>query len=160
MNHLTLHNIHTHIFDLQQSHNRASAAAARRRRDDAWLQDWENLHPHLTPDVWQEVRAQLQTKQRYGSELGEELERVKAVWPRLRGLLQASAISSERITEALRQAGCADRASAIGVSHEHLTRTLIVCRHIRNRYVALDLVDDLGLLEDWASEIAAHSEQI
>ena len=31
-----------------------------------------------------------------------------------------------------------------------MVHTLRVCRHIRSRYVALDLMDDLGLLHGWA----------
>ena len=36
--------------------------------------------------------------------------------------------------------------------------TLRVCRQMRDRYVALDLMDDLGLLEGWAADVVARAE--
>lgn len=62
------------------------------------------------------------------------------------------------IERALAEAGCVDRASAIGCDLPRLVHTLNVCRDIRDRYVGLDLMDDLGLLAAWAPEVARRSE--
>lgn len=131
----------------------APDACAARRPDDAWLADLETMHPQLTANVVDEVRDQLRIKQRHGDALRSELADLKARWPEVRQALAASLMPAARIEQALVEAGCADRASSIGVERERAVHTLRVCRHIRSRYVALDLLDDLGLLHDWAADV-------
>ena len=66
----------------------------------------------------------------------------------------------ERLERALREAGCVTRASELGCDLPRLVHTLVVSRQIRDRYVAFDLLDDLGLLVPWAAEVAAETEQV
>ncbi len=103
-------------------------------------------HPLLTAAVVGEVREQWAAKQRLGAELRRELDDVRARWPEIRARLSAALVPAARIERALAQAGCPARPEDIGVDAEHAARTLRVCRQIRSRYVALDLLDDLGLL--------------
>lgn len=133
-------------------------AAVARRADAGWLDDLEALHDTLSADIVAEIRDQLGQKQLHGEALRAELERVRAGWPEMRERLRASLMPAARITQALREAGCVDRASTMGVALDHLVKTLRVCRHIRSRYVALDLMDDLGLLDGWAAEVAHELE--
>ncbi|PKN57611.1 MAG: hypothetical protein CVU56_10025 [Deltaproteobacteria bacterium HGW-Deltaproteobacteria-14] len=133
-------------------------AAVARRPDDRWLASLGAVHDTLSAEIVAEITDQLGQKQRHGAALRAELTRVKAGWPDLRARLAASLMPAARITQALREAGCADRASAIGVDLDHMVKTLRVCRHIRSRYVALDLMDDLGLLDGWAAEVARELE--
>lgn len=133
-------------------------AAVARRPDDRWLDDLGAIHDTLSPEIVAEIREQISAKQHHGAALRAELERVKGDWPAIRARLRASLMPAERITQALREAGCVDRASAMGVDLDHLVKTLRVCRHIRSRYVALDLMDDLGLLDGWAADVARALE--
>ena len=55
--------------------------------------------------------------------------------------------------EALAAANAPAKPSALEVTREHAIRTLSVCREIRGRYVAMDLIADLGLLPTWAAEV-------
>jgi glycerol-1-phosphate dehydrogenase [NAD(P)+] len=126
--------------------------AARARPDDGWLEQLDALHPRLTRAVVQEVREQIAAKQRHGEALREELADVRNRWQQIRDDLQAALIPSRRIAEALARAQAPDRPSAIGVGREHAIQTLRVCRHIRSRYVGLDLIDDIGRLHAWAAE--------
>jgi glycerol-1-phosphate dehydrogenase [NAD(P)+] len=116
-------------------------------------------HPRLTPSVVAEVLAQLHAKQKIGRAFEEEMAAIRAKWPEIRRVLRESLVPVERITRALNEAGCASRASQIGVDHAHLVRTLVYCREIRARYVGLDLMADLGLLAGWAEEVARASEE-
>lgn len=131
-----------------------------RRADDTWLSPapFEAVHPTLTAAVRAEVRAQIAAKQRHGLEFRAELEQVIAAWPSIRAAIEATLLSSHKITRALERAGCVTKASEIGVETERLVHTLRVCRQMRSRYVALDLMDDFGLLDGWAAEVAAQSE--
>lgn len=134
------------------------AAAAARRPDARWLDDLAVQHPRLTPQVVEEVREQILAKQRHAEVLREELQSVRERWEEIRATIRGVLVPSARIGEALVAAGAADRPSAMGVPPEHATLTLRVCRQIRNRYVALDLLDDLGLLHDAAADVVAAAE--
>ncbi|MGM0576224.1 MAG: iron-containing alcohol dehydrogenase [Myxococcota bacterium] len=134
-------------------------AAAARRPDPSWIDGLASEHPDLTPEVLEEVQSQIRDKQRHGDALREEIASVKARWPEIRERLREALVPAGRVTRAIREAGCADRASALGVDRDHLVRTLRVSRHIRTRYVSFDLIDDLGYLDAWASEVAAETEE-
>ena len=127
-------------------------AAAARRPDLQWIDRLPSMHPRLTPEVVEEVREQVREKQRVGAALREELQSVRDRWPEIRAALAEVLLPSRRISRALQRAGAPDRPSRIGIGRDHAVRTLRVCRHIRNRYVALDLLDDLGLLESAAAD--------
>jgi len=128
-------------------------AAVRRRSDPAWIDHLPSLHPRLTPPVVEEVREQLLAKQKHGDALRDELGALKKRWPEIRACLAAVLKPSSKIAQALTAAGAPDRPSALGVERAHAIATFRVCRQIRNRYVALDLCDDLGFLHDWAETI-------
>ena len=115
-------------------------------------------NPNLTAEVVEEVRAQIEEKQKYGEALATELRRLRDRWEEARARLEAVTMPARPLTDALRQAGCVDRASAIGVDEDRLTHTLRVCRHIRSRYVIWDLLDDIDVLDGWAPDLAKRSE--
>lgn len=129
------------------------AAAAARIPDAGYLAGLADRHHGLTAPVVEEVRAQIEAKQKTGAALQEELAAVKAQWPEIRATLRDILMPSERIAEALAAARGVSKPSALEVSREHAVRTLTVCREIRSRYVAMDLIADLGLLPRWAAEV-------
>ncbi|RMG95705.1 MAG: hypothetical protein D6705_12995 [Deltaproteobacteria bacterium] len=110
-------------------------------------------HPNLPPTIVAEIRAQFEAKQLHGTAQAEERRRVAASWPRLREELAAVAMPARRIETALERAGCPTSPAAIGVGDDHAVHTLRVCRQIRNRYVGLDLMADLGVLDRWAEAV-------
>lgn len=134
-------------------------AAASRRPDASWLDELPRMHPRLTPEVVDEVREQILAKQRHGAALKAEIEHVRARWPQIAATMKGVLMPHDRIAAALKAAGAADRPSAIGVDAEHAVATLRVCRQIRNRYVALDLLDDLGVLHDAAADAVTATER-
>lgn len=134
------------------------ALAARRASREDLLDALPRIHPGLRADVVGEIRAQLIKKQRFGAELRDELALVKARFGEIRERIAAVMLPVATIEKALREAGCAERPSQIGCDRGRAIRTLRVCRHIRDRYVALDLLDDLGLLEDWAEDAVMRAE--
>jgi glycerol-1-phosphate dehydrogenase [NAD(P)+] len=135
-------------------------AALERRRDASWIDNLEAEHPYLSQPVLEEIKAQIAQKQRHGDAFADELRLIKQKWPMMQNSLRDILIPSKTIVDVLNQAGCPNRASQIGVEMGHLIRTLRVCRHIRQRYVCLDLIDDLGFLDDWAYQVARESENL
>ena len=120
--------------------------------------DLATYHPKLTPKVLQEVLEQIDAKQLVGSDWSDEMARVVRDWPQIRDTLRANLMPAATITAALDAAGCASKPSDIGVDRAHALRTLRVCRQIRSRYVALDLLADLGVLRAWTEGVVAEVE--
>jgi len=141
-----------------EQHDLDVEAAVARRRTPQWLSTLAQEHPRLTPEVVEEVREQIEAKQFHGDTLRDELNSIKARWPEIREAMIAVLKPSAKMSLALAQAGAADRPSAIGVDRDHAVHTLRVCRQIRSRYVALDLMDDLGRLHDWAADVVDRVE--
>jgi glycerol-1-phosphate dehydrogenase [NAD(P)+] len=133
-------------------------AAVRRHPDPTWLETLRADHPCLTDAVVEEVRAQIAAKQRHGGALREELQQVRERWPEIRATLRSVLLPSARMAEVLTLARAPARPSDIGVEPAHAIRTLRVCRHIRGRYVAFDLMADLGRLHDWAAAVVGEVE--
>jgi len=134
------------------------AALAARRPDPSALDALTSKHTTLRPEVVSEIRRQLERKQKLGPELAAELALVKARWPDLRARIAAVMLPAATIERALADAGCVDRPSALGCARDRAIHTLRVCRHMRDRYVALDLMDDLGLLDGWAADVVDLAE--
>lgn len=133
-------------------------ALAARRPDAGAIDALTSKHSTLRSEVVLEIRRQLEKKQKVGAELAAELALVKARWPEIHARIGAVMLSTAAIERALHAAGCVDRPSAIGCDSARAVHTLRVCRHMRDRYVALDLMDDLGLLEGWAADVVALAE--
>ena len=117
-------------------------------------------HPLLTEDVCREVHEQFVAKQKVGPELEAEIARIRERWPQIQTTIKESCPTSVSVESTLRAAGCVLKPSVLGVSKERLLRVMTVCREIRNRYVALDLMADLGVLEAWASDVASIVEGV
>jgi len=122
------------------------------------LQEITAAHPRLSPQVCREIQEQLALKERVGPDQEEELLRLKREWPGIKDAILPSLLGPDQIALALGDAGCPMRASEIGVDGDHLVHTIRVCRQIRRRYVALDLMADCGVLEGWAQEVAQATE--
>ncbi len=128
-------------------------ASAARIPDAGYLDGLAERHHGLTPAVAQEVRAQIEAKQKTGDALRDELAAVKQQWPEIRATLKDTLMPAARMRDALAAAHAPGKPSALEVTREHAIRTLTVCREIRSRYVAMDLIADLGLLPTWAAEV-------
>ena len=122
-------------------------------------QTLDQQHASLSPSIVDEIAIQLQRKQRYGAELATELALVKARWPQIVDRIGRVMLPVTTIEQALRDAGCADKPSDIECDRDRAIHALRVCREIRDRYVALDLMDDLGLLEGWAAEAVDRAQR-
>jgi len=133
-----------------------AALAAKKHAPTA--SDFATRHRTLGAGVVSEIGIQLARKQRYGADLERELTLIKDRWPTIFDRIGQVMLPVATIEKALREAGCPDRPSQIGCTIERAIHALIVCRDMRDRYVALDLMDDLGLLEAWAHEVVTAAE--
>ncbi len=77
----------------------------------------------------------------------DRLERLRAAWPVLKSRLTTQLLCAEDMAAMLAQAGCPAYAYQIGVTPDHLLRTLRAAAYIRRRYTIFDLLHDAGLTE-------------
>jgi len=133
-------------------------ALAARHPDLSAIDALTSQHPTLSPPIVGEIQQQLRRKQKVGADLAAELAKVKALWPEILGRIAPVMLTVSAIEKALADAGCVDRPSALGCDQDRAIHTLRVCRQMRDRYVALDLLDDLGLLDGWAEAAVLRAE--
>jgi glycerol-1-phosphate dehydrogenase [NAD(P)+] len=78
--------------------------------------------------------------------LRDRLDRVRRIWPDLRGRLAAQLGPASDMVAALHMAGAPAEAAEIGVDRDYLHRTILNARFLRSRYTVLDFLDETGLL--------------
>lgn len=125
--------------------NRPDEASCRRavRRDHGPLAD--------------EVEPEFLAKRLSDQALRVELETIRDDWARLWGWLGDVLRPADGIRSILTAARAPTTMGALGLSADHLRRSLIRAREIRGRFTVLDFAADLGLLEPLADEVLARS---
>jgi glycerol-1-phosphate dehydrogenase [NAD(P)+] len=97
-------------------------------------------------------RAIVETRAKHveGAELQARLTRLRDAWPNLSQRLRARLWSADRMAGHLARAGAPVEAADIGVDPAYLYRTILKARFLRSRYTVLDLLDEVGLLDQAA----------
>ena len=85
-------------------------------------------------------------------------EEIIAKWDHLGTLIKGQIFSSDKIRESLRTAKCPALPAEIGLDEEQFTHGILTAQLIRIRYTCLDLLFEVGLLEDAVAYVAAHME--
>ena len=98
-------------------------------------------------------RAIVETRAKHveGTALEARLARLREVWPELSARLRARLWSADRMAGHLARAGSPVEARDIGVDPAYLYRTILKARFLRSRYTVLDLLDEVGLLDEAAA---------
>lgn len=91
-----------------------------------------------------------------GDEVEARLTRAVESWDRMRERVAERAVPYDTLRGWFSDAGCPTDAASIGLSREALFEALSSSVMMRNRYTALDLAWELGLLEDVSAELAEH----
>lgn len=81
---------------------------------------------------------------------------LKAQWSTIMGELESSLRDPDAIEAELRAAGGPVRFNDLGIDKERAYRSVAHSRDIRSRYTILDLVWELGFLDEWAREAIDH----
>lgn len=79
--------------------------------------------------------------------LQARLARLKSGWPDLSARLRAQVLPAADMARRLHAAGAPAEAGEIGVTRDHLRRSVRNARFLRDRYTLLDLLDETGLLQ-------------
>ncbi|NML44805.1 sn-glycerol-1-phosphate dehydrogenase [Ramlibacter sp. G-1-2-2] len=85
----------------------------------------------------------------------ERVQRFVRVWPQLRATLAARLVDAVAMQQRLRAAGAPAHPADLGISHSTLAADYRRARLIRRRYTLLDLLEDLGWLDDAVADLFA-----
>jgi glycerol-1-phosphate dehydrogenase [NAD(P)+] len=105
----------------------------------------------LAAVVWPQWEAKI------ASRTERDLERLVAHESLIKGEIEKTLAVGRKVRSALTAAGAPVRADQIGVSPDELDDTIRSCRKIRNRYTALDVAAEVGILEDFSTRFVAES---
>lgn len=97
-------------------------------------------------------RAIVETRAKHieGAALQARLTHLRDSWPDLSSRLRARLWTADRMAQHLALAGSPVEAADIGVDPANLYRTILKARFLRSRYTVLDLLDEVGLLDQAA----------
>lgn len=84
---------------------------------------------------------------------------IRAHWEELTGILRESLPSSETVASLLRELGGPTEPAEIGVEPELVEEAILLAKELRDRYTILQLLWDLGLLEEFAAEFSGKEVQ-
>lgn len=110
---------------------------------------------HTSPELEEGAVEQSLAKYIGAEELAERLERLREVWPDLRGRLVDQLMPAARIREMLRAAGCPTKPTEIGLGWKEFEATYPRARTIRKRYTVLDLAAEAGIFDECVRELFA-----
>jgi glycerol-1-phosphate dehydrogenase [NAD(P)+] len=94
------------------------------------------------------ARARIETERKHPAPavLHARLDRLRMDWPELSARLRTQVMPPDAFRSSLRAAGAPATAAEIGVTPDHLRRTIANARFLRERYTLLDLLDETGML--------------
>jgi len=97
-------------------------------------------------------RAIVETRAKHvdGAALQARLTTLRTAWPDLAQRLRSRLWTADRMAQHLARAGAPVEAADIGVDPAYLYRTILKARFLRSRYTVLDLLDEVGLLDQAA----------
>lgn len=143
------------MFDWLLARDLAALDPARRAAEAPTLAAKEaEIRARFGPgEIAERAIAETRAKHVEGAALQARLTRLAAIWPDLRARLRARLWTPARMADHLARAGAPVEAADIGVDPACLHRTILKARFLRSRYTVLDLLDEVGLL-DQASRAA------
>ncbi len=102
-------------------------------------------------------RALIECRAKYVDRAGlrDRLLTFRDAWPDLANRLRSHLMSPEALRKHLVAVHAATTPEEIGLTHAEVRASYAAARRIRRRYTILDLVDDMGLLDDLVGDVYA-----
>lgn len=109
----------------------------------------------LFPDPGQEATIQAVCRKKWleGKDLSRRLEKLVSIMPDMKRHLEGRIGSSGKVISDLKKAGCPTSYKEFGLTREDAKKTVMKAQMMRERYVILDSVYEMGLLEELLDEV-------
>ena len=124
--------------DMERAMDGAESMSDKRRQIDRFFGDGQ---------IARRAVKETQAKHIEGHALQERLRSLTGNWPSIRARLKKQLMGQAQMRGLLHRAGAPVTAGEIGVSAAHLRATTLAARFLRSRYTVLDVLAELGLLE-------------
>ncbi len=107
----------------------------------------------LAPRMQEEAVKHSLAKRTEGDELVARIELLKKVWPELKALCEAQIITAQDAMDRLKAAGAPYHPELIKIDWDRFRETHFKAQMIRDRYTVLDILTDLGILDEVVEEL-------
>ncbi|CUH97618.1 hypothetical protein P22_3750 [Propionispora sp. 2/2-37] len=130
----------------------AKATGLAQKFDQAkWEKGMENYFHGNAQGLIEEIKAD----KRYSVEKRlTRIQKLKTKWPEIQAILEEIP-SSEQISALLESAGAAAKPQEIAIPAQEAADSIRMAKEVRPKYTILGVLDDLGLLEQFAEEMKA-----
>jgi len=129
----------------------AARAAARAYDQNAWE---ESIRAAYGPAAQGVIDMEVKAKKNETSARLERIDSMERNWAEITALLEALP-ASETVAELLKSLDSPYTPAGIDVEIEMLKNTFLYCKEVRARYTILQMVWDLGLLDELSDEVIA-----
>ena len=89
----------------------------------------------------------------------KRLERLEEVWPELVSLISEELPDLEEMRQMLEEPGAPVTPQQIGISMKQVKDGIILAKEVRNRFTILQILWDLGLLEQYADDMETYFQK-
>lgn len=89
----------------------------------------------------------------------KRLERLEEVWPELVSLISEELPDPEEMRQMLEEPGAPVTPQQIGISMKQVKDGIILAKEVRNRFTILQILWDLGLLEQYADDMETYFQK-
>ncbi|MFT3943733.1 MAG: sn-glycerol-1-phosphate dehydrogenase [Ancrocorticia sp.] len=107
----------------------------------------------LAPRMQEEAVKHSLKKRTEGDELVARIELLKKVWPELREKCEAQLITAQDAMDRLKAVGAPYHPELIKIDWDRFRETHFKAQMIRDRYTVLDILTDLGILDEVVEEL-------
>lgn len=102
----------------------------------------------LIPRIADEAVKHSIEKNLQGNELRARIAAIREAWPRIVARVKDQLITADEVVDRLKKVGAPYHPEMIGIDMARFRETHIKAQTIRNRYTVLDLLTDLGMLDE------------
>jgi len=115
----------------------------------------ERVRSLLIPTIADEAVGHAVFKNLQGDELRQRIRDIQRVWPSVRARVESQLMSPEEAAERLDAVGGPSHPEQIGVDMDRFRETHFKAQMIRSRYTILDVLTDIGKLDEVVDKLFA-----
>ena len=123
--------------------------------------NWKNLVLSRFEDAADEVLALEEKAQKNNIEDAlDRVDRIQIHWPEIKNIIENELPDSQEIVDILKSVGAPYKPSSVGIENDLVKDGLILAKEVRVRYGLLQLLWDLGLLDEYSEYFVEYYEGI